>query len=457
MRTAVLLLLSVLPAADPPPTAPAPKTEAVAPEAPAPPQRVWVVLDFYKEFGGTIVRENESTLVVRTLSGEERTVDRSLLISAVPLLDDPPGTPVTVHLRSGRRLSGKLITDGFENVTVEIGGSPVVMPRSKVWGLEREEPFRDTVTRIRSTIASDDWPSRLALARWALREGHPDVAAEELREILKHEDAPEIRRLLTLAESADRSRRTDADPATPDSGRPGRSPQPASGPKPLQPADVNLIRVMEVDLRRPPRLEASTDLPTELVTRYAAAGRLPTDGDTAEKLASWPATRLLTLLFQLKARDLYGRITVAEDPEHLRIFRREVHDRWLIPNCATSLCHGGEAGGSLRLARDRPRDAGTAYTNLLVLLKARTRSGEPLLDLEDPDRSTLLDMGRPAESAKRPHPAVAGWRPSVPGSKDELRTSVLRWLQGMHQPRPDYPLSEDPTAVQLPPAGTDER
>ncbi|MFN6398678.1 MAG: hypothetical protein ACK449_02055, partial [Planctomycetota bacterium] len=68
---------------------------SAAPAAPAaaaaPPRRLWVILDYYKEFGGTVVREDEASITLKTPTGEERTVDRNSIVSAIPLLDDPEG------------------------------------------------------------------------------------------------------------------------------------------------------------------------------------------------------------------------------------------------------------------------------------------------------------------------------------------------------------------------------
>jgi hypothetical protein len=268
-----------------------------------------------------------------------------------------------------------------------------------------------------------------------------------------------VRKLLKLAEIAQRNRASSTTPPAEKAASAGANPAEDALPQPrLRESDVNLIRVMEVDLTRPPRMEASPDLATELVNRFGPEGKLPVDGDTAQKLAGWPAPRLLTLLFQLKARDLYGRIRVAEDPEHLRVYRKQVHDAWLVPNCATSRCHGGDQAGSLRLVREQPRDARTSYTNLVHLLRHRTAAGESLLDFDNPSASPLLDMGRPRESARRPHPAVSGWKPSVRGGRGEPETSVVAWLRGMHRPRPDYPVTiEAPAAPVAAPVGTDER
>lgn len=246
----MLLAIPLLGTLDPPPATPA---------APAP-RQVWVVLDFYKEFGGTVVREDEATLVVRTPAGEERTVERSTVISAIPLLDDPPGTPVIVRYRDGHRVRATLVSDALDGVTVEVKGMRTSMPRTEIWGLEREVPFETLLDRYRRAVAPDAWTQRIALARWAMDQDHPEVALQELQDVVKHQDSEEVRTLIRLAQIAMEARKSrQPSPAGPGPSGPTK-PEVPPAPR-LQESDVNLIRVMEVDLSRPPRLEVAPSCP----------------------------------------------------------------------------------------------------------------------------------------------------------------------------------------------------
>lgn len=433
-------------AGDPPPPATATEPSTPATTTPAPPRRVWVVLDFYKEFGGTVVREDAESLVLRTRDGSERTLDRNSVVNAIPLLDDPEGTDVVVHYRDGRAVRAELIEDTFDAATVRIAGMRTVLPRTALWGLERRVPFETQLARLRAAIPADAWSQRVELARWAMREDHPEIAVEELQAALRIQDTDEVRRLLRLAEIDVRTRQSrqgKSDRDTPPAGDPGvRGDQ--SDPARLNEGQVNLIRVMELDLRRPPRMQVSPALAARIVEIHGPSGRLPAEQSTVEALAALPPARLLALLFDLKARDLYDQVQVLEDPEHLATFRKRVHDVWLIPNCATSRCHGGDQAGSFQLLRDRPRDARTAYTNLLRMLDHRLADGSPLLDLDEPRASALLDLAGPPDRVRHPHPQVPGWRPILVGDGGVIRSNVEAWLRGMYRPRPIYPFTLDP-------------
>ena len=476
--TALLLVAIALRAGDPPaappepppiPGAPqaAPPAPAAAPSdgsgqssaapsapaaAPAPPRRLWVILDYYKEFGGTVVREDEASITLKTPTGEERTVDRNSIVSAIPLLDDPEGTPVLIRWRSGRTIPGELISDGFEEVVVRIERARTSLPRREILALEREPPFEEQLAKFRAKIPADAWDVRMELVRWLLAQHHPEIALEELREIRKNADSDEAARLMVRAEAEwelqqKSPKRRRGDDTTDAAAR-------VELVQRLSDDDVNIIRVLETDLRSPPRMRHTLGLPTAIQERYASHERMPPEGAERAGMQTWSTQRLLQLLFSLQARDLYSMVRVDEDPEHLRLFRKRVHDGWLIPNCATSRCHGGPGGGRLVLATTDSKSPRTAYTNLMLLLNFRTEQGRTLLDFERPKDSILMGFGRPRNEAPVPHPAIAGWKPVQAPLQKAMEEDATAWIGGMYRPRPDYPVKvEAPRTVE---AGSDQ-
>jgi hypothetical protein len=481
-----LLLALALPVADPPAAppepppipsaAPGPETKPTDTTAPAspdttggqssapassepakapPPRRLWVILDYYKEFGGTVLREDEASISLRTPSGEERTVDRNSIVTAIPLLDDPEGTRVIVCWRGGRTLNGELVSDGFEEVVVRFDGVRTSLPRREILSVEREPPFEDQLARFRARIPPDAWDVRMELVRWLLAQGHPEIAVEELREIRKNADSDEAARLLVRAEAEVELQRKNQERIAA-GGRVAPRPDAPELVKRLSDEDVNMIRVMEVDLRSPPRMRHALGLSAEILTRYPDDERLPPAGMERHAMSTWPTERLLKLLFTLKARDLYPMVQIDEDPEHLRLFRKRVHDGWLIPNCATSRCHGGPSGGRLVLATTESKSARTAYTNMLILLAFRTEQGMPLVDFDDAQRSLMMGFGRPRTEATVQHPAVAGWKPVTPSLQKAIEEDALAWIGGMHRPHNGYPVKVE-TPRNAAPAAAEDR
>jgi hypothetical protein len=424
-----------------------------APVPAAQPRRLWIVLDYYKEFGGTVLREDEASITVRTPTGEERTVDRNSVVSAIPLLDDPEGTRVLVRWRNGRTIPAELVSDGFDDIVVRIDRVRTTLPRREILALEREPPFEEQLAKFRSRIPADAWDVRMELVKWLLAQRHPEIAIEELREIRKHADSEEAARMLVRAEAELELMQKSAQ-RKPSTGRDTTAAR-AEAVRRISDEDVNIIRVMETDLKSPPRMRHDLELPTEIQARYAGSDRMPSAGPERAAMQTWTTARLLQLLYTLKARDLYGMVHVDEDPEHLRLFRKRVHDGWLIPNCATSRCHGGPAGGRLVLATTEAKSPRTAYTNLLLLLNFRTEQGRPLLDFDDPSRSILMGFGRSRGEAPVPHPPIAGWKPVTPTLQKAMEEDATAWIGGMYRPRPDYPVRMEapaPTGQETEPA-----
>ena len=424
-------------------------------------RRLWIVLDFYKEFGGTIVREDDANIVLRTPEGAERSVDRNSIVFMTQLLEDPAGTPVIARLRDGRTLKGELVRDDFDVAVVSISGVQTRILRANLWKLELEVPFDRRLAQLREKLQPGTPAQRIVIARWCMNEGRPDIAIDELRAVQRIEDSEEVQVLLKQALLKDELRRGSP------TDRPGKRPtvKQKGSPKAATDADgesalaitdddVNRIRVMEVNFARPPRMDAAHDLWKRIAQAYGTNEAVPAEGPARQAMAKWKASQLLQLLFTLKARDLYNEVRVNEDPEHLDLFRRKVHDAWLIPNCATSQCHGSGAAG-LRLIETKGRSPRAAYTNLLTLLSAKTTDGHLLVDFDQPAQSPLLDMARPRDKATRPHPDVPGWKASLTDSRGDLPAAAEAWIRGMHRPKPDYgvKIPQPPPPVQAPENG----
>jgi hypothetical protein len=207
----------------------------------------------------------------------------------------------------------------------------------------------------------------------------------------------------------------------------------------LSNADVNLVRVYEIDFKDPPRMTVSPEGVRQLILRYGSSALVPADSQARNALYSKNGTELAHLLFDLKARDLYGYIEVDEDPASIAKFRTRVHNSWLIGNCATSRCHGGVDAGRFFLYTGNAKDQRIRYTNLLTLLNFKV-DGKPMVNFEDPPNSLLIQYALPRTTARYPHPDVKGWKPVFSNSTPQLMQDTLDWIRSMYQPRPDYPV-----------------
>ena len=430
-----------------------PESKPVAGPAP---KQVRVLIDRFKESGGVIVREDDAVLVIRTTEGLEKTFDKSLLLGVFPLIEAPEGTPVIVQFRDGRRVEAELIRDELHQARVRIANIEVTLPREDFWALELAPSFEDSLAQLRLNIPATAWPQRVQLAKWMMSQNQPLAAKEELVEILRSYDSQEPRDLLARAETLIRMQtRDESDKSkskTSNSGSSKRSmDQPGLPTQRLSPDDVNILKVLEVNFERPPQMEASPDLAKKIVASYSNSDLVPADPAARKSMESWSPEQLLKLLFALKARELYQDIQVTSEPIALEIFHRRVHDNWLIPNCATSRCHGGLSAGNFFLFSTDYRSERTRYTNLMILLRSPALEGKPpLIDFTHPDQSLLIQYARPRIDAKFPHPDVPGWKPIFIPGRESLQKDAVSWIRGMHQPRVEYPIDYTPPTFKIP-------
>ncbi|MBX3355935.1 MAG: hypothetical protein KF724_09580 [Phycisphaeraceae bacterium] len=447
----------------PPAAEPAPASDSSRTSPPPRPRRVWVFIDRYKEAGGVVESEDDSTLVIRDSTGSVASFSKGRLVGIVRLVDpEEGGQDGIIHLRDGTDLRALIHSDDFSEVVYEIAGIRTRMPREAVAGVTLEPGFEEKYQRFKETIRENEIDKRLTFARWLVAEKRFELAADELRSLTREIDLPEGRDLLRqveaqLAMQAAAARRRAARGQTEETEPVGGEPRArrTTGPvelrdilpsRLLSPDDVNLIRVYEVDLKRPPRIDIPPDVIRDLLTRYGSSPLVPTGHDERNRMFSWEPTRVLRLLFELKARDLYPRVRVTSEPWALNVFRTKVHDAWLIPNCATSQCHGGIDAGRFFLHRQDSRTDRVRYTNLLILL--RSKLDHPLVDFEDPESSLIIQYGMPRAEARYPHPDVKGWRPVFTGTAKALKGDTMQWIRGMYSPRPEYPVDYEPPRLQ---------
>jgi len=487
------------PAAEPAPPAPAPATppaESAAPAATAPntdlPRQVWIFIDRWKEFGGTVTADTDLDITVYD-GHETRTFRKAKVLDIIEIVHPKPGQRGLVQLRDGTVVRGEIIRDTLEEVEFKVDTVQGKLPRSQVYRVVLELDFDARYARIKSAISPEEHGRRLGLARWLTDQGRMDLAIMELEALLRDADIEEARDMLRdinarvkLAQAVEANKRKNAKPA-PEGGNSASQPATAPGagtsaagstasnptkgttagdppkgppnsremlPKDLlSNADVNLVRVYEIDFKDPPRMTVSPEGVRQLILRYGSSALVPADSQARNALYSKNGTELAHLLFDLKARDLYGYIEVDEDPASIAKFRTRVHNSWLIGNCATSRCHGGVDAGRFFLYTGNAKDQRIRYTNLLTLLNFKV-DGKPMVNFEDPPNSLLIQYAMPRTTARYPHPDVKGWKPIFGNSTPQLMQDTLDWIRSMYQPRPEYPVKYIPPNLEAPDRAT---
>ena len=446
-----------------------------APEAPTPPsdtpslstppkkkrpQRIHLLVNDVDEASGTLVEEDDILITIRNRFGKIESYPKIGLIHIVRLIELDGPQPGKLILRNGDVISGTLIRDDFEKVIIEIKGVRTPYPREVVWETIKNLTARQEYEAAKQRIKPEQHIDRLNLARWLYSKEMYREAKLELESLLVTSKLPDAIELLNIVSAQlmleqDPSE-IDSEYETPPRGR--RDSDIKSGPvnlrdllpsKILDADDVNIMRVYEIDFKNPPKLYVSPQSIREVLEKYGDSNLIPSDSSGRTRLFRADPVEIARLIFKLKARDLYSRIEVNSEPAALNQFRLKVHDGWVIPNCATSRCHGGIDAGRFFLHRRGSKSDKVRYTNLLILERWNELE-RPLINYERPQDSLLLQYALPRKEARFPHPDVKGFRPVFSRSNKRLLDATLEWITSMYQPRTRYPVKYDPPVLDSP-------
>ena len=425
---------------------PSPDTDPKA----APPTRVYVVVDRFREFGGTLIEEDEQSFVIRRDEREE-TYEKDKVLAFIKLLNLPEeGRHGVVFMRDGGAIDGMVIQDGFTEVTLLIEGIHHNLPRGEVSHIVLRPSFEDELANARNAIDPNDANMRIALAEWIIDQGRLALARTELEEVLRLEDSPRARQMLEQLKA-----RIDLES---NSGRtplalPGEKPNRTDGlpPRVLTPEDVNLIRVYEIDFQKPPTVEVDPKTIRKLIANHATNPLIPNQTSRQQQLFAMSDINQVKLIFDVQARELYPEIQVKSEPHSLNLFRTKVHNAWLIRNCATSGCHGGPNAGEFFLHRYGMNTPKTIYENLLILERTQLEGPHKLINYEDPKMSLLIQYALPASESRLKHPPVTGYSPAFPSGGGKTMADTLAFIEAMYNPRPNYPVEYTPPQLQSTP------
>ena len=437
----VILMMLVQGEATTPPAVPpaAPElTPAAHPdgadEAPLMDRRVHIFIDQHREVIGSVIDETDATITVLS-EGKEFVLNKSQTADIVPLLDFEAPAWAMIQMRDGTSLKALVHEDGNAGVVYEIATIINTISRDHVQRVVLLPSVEQQLTKLKATLQPEDVKRHVEICRWLVQQQRADLAIPELESILAKGPNHQATSLLDVARItlAARVRAQGRDGAKDHSPSPNN---PYVG-RLLTDDEVNLLRVFEVDFAHPPRMSVSPDTVRALLTQYSTSKLIPANESDRARLITADPSEVLRLMFALKAREFYPRVTVESDPASLRAFHRDVYSRWLIPNCTTSRCHGGTDAGDFLLHLSHSKDPNVRATNLLILLR-KTIGDRPMIDFGDPSASLLIQYGLPRHLARSPHPAVKGWTPALGQAPTRMQGDTEAWIRMMYQPRPDY-------------------
>lgn len=142
-------------------------------------------------------------------------------------------------------------------------------------------------------------------------------------------------------------------------------------------------------------------------------------------------------------------ITINTDPAVMSEFKTSVHT-FVLENCATAACHGGEKAGDFRLIN--ARDNASIYTNFYLMSTYRAKNGGKVIDRDNPERSLFLQYNLPTQQATFPHPGEVEMRRRLASLQDPRYQAWVRWVQSLALPQPNYGITT-PVGPATAPAG----
>ncbi|MEE2906339.1 MAG: tetratricopeptide repeat protein [Planctomycetota bacterium] len=405
--------------------------------------RVIIYPSRLRSVSGYVLEEDAKKVKIRDRQDKIHEFDTSLIYSMVRLHDIDTPAKAIVLMHDGRRREGLLEEDAFDYVRFRIHNVPHKYKREDVGHVQLLPTFDDEYEHLLKQLDPSDTQAHLSLCRWLIDQGRLVEAKAELERILQREDNTIAQRMLLRVEArlTVQAHQAEAVKSEEDTG-----PDPDAMPKLVSDADVNLVRVYEIELDNPPKMRVPAVTVQALLDQYGDNPLLPQTAEGQAAFSSLDSTEIVAVMFELRARDLYGDIQVMTEPALLSTFRRRIHDNWLLNNCGSRSCHGGpsEGAGRFRLHWSYRPDDRIRTSNLLALNRLEL-DGQQMLNWSQPKASLLYQYALPRAEATTPHPEVRGWEPVFTPGATPVREAYLQWVRDMvARHHKDWPVEYQP-------------
>lgn len=363
----------------------------------------------------------------------------------------------TVKVRDGRTVTGTLMEEDAERVILNISGIRTPIARDQIESIQIFRSVQEEYAERRGKLAENDLDGRYDLALWLYEQEAYELARNELQDLSAR--FPEEARV-TVLRNAVEGRLKLLEESQPPSGPPPAQPPvpPVQDPPPSEPAqavppglpdqklsqeEINLIKLYEADLSTRPTVIVPREVVDEIFEKYGQSELVPRGRAAQTAFRGAKGYEQLELLFKLRARELYPKVTVRNDPPAILQFRRELHSQYVLSYCASNGCHGDASGGNLFLFRTSPNSDPTVYTNFFILHRYETATAY-MLDRDMPEKSLLLHYGMDRSLTGTPHPAVPGYAPRIRQASDPQIRMITDFVSKLFKPAPNYGISYTP-------------
>lgn len=371
------------------------------------------------------------------------------------------GRTGVVKLTNGLTYEGDIDEKDPVSVAVTARGITTRVDRSKVASVTYGDSASDLAAKL-TKLDAKDVAGRLTIAKQALASQQYIVARDATEQVLQidpnNAEAVQLQNTIQGQMRMDRNKEKQTADAKPDAATRPATTQSAdnpANPKVLRPAEINLIRQAEL---RSDDSSIRIRFERNLLKRYVDfIGR---DYGPAF-YAKNPLQQALEILDDPKApRAMRQDVVIMNDPAPLLQYRRVVQP-FVVQNCATAMCHGGNAKET-KFQLIVPADSEPAtYTNFYILDKyvrpATTVSTDTvfghgdqrMIDRQSPNLSLLIQYALPGSMSEQDHPDVTNYRPPLRNMNDPRAKQLQEWIgQALRPEDPDYGFEFNTPATQ---------
>lgn len=362
-----------------------------------------------------------------------------------------------VILKDGTRLRGD-ITESPTEIIIRNSAGEVRYPRDKVARIEYLAgplPIEQDYEERRRVLAPSDVDGHYALAEWCRERRRYDLVKRQCEHILGLK--PDHRSAALLLGEAEQK--------LSESGPDAQGEKPIAAAPLMHERDINRLRLAEMRFgegAEPGRVQVRFlrkrgEPELEDLVRRELRERGERNPDFEQTLQSGRPMEKLQVILEATGLKFADRIEIRGDTEPFETFRRRVLPH-IVQNCARAGCHSGAAARAVRFPGGANTSDGYAYAVFALLDRmdasyaintvdqrdasvARPHRA-PLISRELPETSLLLDYMLPTSVAGRSHPAVKRGRvtPAFSGLRDPDYETVVKWINMLRVPRPEYGL-----------------
>ncbi|MEM1209662.1 MAG: hypothetical protein AAGI54_10380 [Planctomycetota bacterium] len=378
---------------------------------------------------------------------------------AIAQADDKPERPLAqIVTTDGRTFAGELVEQTPSTVVLGIAGIDTPFSRDVIASLEVGKTVSAEYDELKADLDESDPGAWAGIVEFLFDRGRYELAKQEVDALIaSHPNYEVAKRLRSRIDSQILLiQQTSTPAATPTRpvGTAQRATVDALEPTPAQEAgfwltaeDVNKLRLWELPenlSQAQPRIVVPREAIDELYENYTDDPALPKGREARNRFRALPGWQQLELLFKLRARELYPKVRVVQDPPALQTFRGQINPAYVVGYFRQHFGRGEVPG--LYLLRYRPNTAESAFANFLALDQA-SYEGEQFIDRDSPQRSLLLQWGLPRDDADLPAPPIDGWRPFFTGPDDSRFVQYADWIGSLYDPAPDYGTDYNPPSV----------